>query len=246
MRLFALQRPGSTRRSSEASDVVLELDRWQVTGLLAALCVFCAGAFAAGLAVGKDSRRDSAASTSLDLRAQPGGSADTRDRQLSLAEVSPSTDRLSLDLARPVADPVSSNPAEKARIATHRALQEARATGLRQVDPADTPELALPILGQAAPIEGEGEPAAAAETAHAAHALAVTTFANEPSAIAMRDALSKMVKAPHETRVRRIISQGQVAWRVEVGRFTNFKEATAFQREFQTDSGYLVGLVAIP
>jgi hypothetical protein len=220
----------SRRDPDDPSDVVVELDRWQLTGLLLAVFVFCGLAFAIGLAVGKDSASNQATAPQLTL--EPPTTPSARDRQLSLAEAAPSMARLQLEARRPATDAGASNPAELARMATHRALHEARETGVGH--------LASEPVPPSAPA-----PATVPEETPTAHALAVATVASEDSANAMKGALAK-IAAGVPVRVRPVQGPSGPAWRVEVGRFTTASEAAAFQKRFQADSGYLVTVVAVP
>jgi hypothetical protein len=227
----------SRRDPDDPSDVVVELDRWQLTGLLLAVFVFCGLAFAIGLAVGKDSASNQATAPQLTL--EPTSTPAARDRQLSLAEAAPSMARLQLEARRPPTDAGASNPAELARMATHRALHEARETGVGHLAPdPSAPDPSAPAA-----------PAPAATPAPAevptAFALAVATVASEDSAVAMKGALAK-IAAGVPVRVRPVQGPSGAAWRVEVGRFPAASEAAAFQKRFQADSGYLVTVVPVP
>ncbi len=234
----------SRRDPDDPSDVVVELDRWQLTGLLLAMFVFCALAFAIGLAVGKDSAANTAAAPQLTL--EPTVTPAARDRQLSLAEAAPSMARLQLEGRRPVAaaGDAGSTPAELARMATHRALQEARETGVGHLPVDQVPETAPNAPGQV-PAQAAAPPALA-EAPPKAHALAIATVSSEASAVAMKGALAKVTPDGVPVRVRALQGPGGPAWRIEVGRFETPAEAAAFQKRFQSDSGYLVTVVAVP
>jgi hypothetical protein len=229
------------RDADDASDVVVELDRWQLTGLLLAVFVFCGVAFAIGLAVGRDSSASGTPPPQLTLEPTPAPA--TRDRQLSLAEAAPSMTRLQLEARRPTTEVSGSNPAELARIATHRALHEARDTGVGHL-PAD--QQAPPVAPAQAALAEPAPASTPAEPPPAAHALAVATVGSEASAQAMKGALAKITPSGVPVRVRAVQGASGAAWRVEVGRFESAAEAATFQKRFQADSGYLVSVVAVP
>lgn len=245
MRAMFFQRSGARDDADTTSDIVLELDRWQLTGLLLAVCVLCAGAFAVGLSVGKGDRETAPPPTVLAALSNDATTAASRaDRQLSLAGVAVGTERFDADLTRPVADPTPANPAEAARIATHRALQETRASGLR--------EAVAPAAGAVddalhAPVSPSPSLAIGPSGAQAgAHTLAVATVESETAARAVAGALEATARQGHPVEIRRLVAGGAVLWRVEVGRFGNLDAATQFLRQFQAESGYAATLVAIP
>ena len=236
------------RRAGQSPDIIMELDRWQVTALLIAVFVFCAGAFAAGLAVRKRQNDGGIAATPVEVKPRPVVAArlEGQNRANALEGLPLDTDRFEARVTAPIADPHTANPAEAARIAAHRAIQEARATGVRQVvEPGATPAQTVPVVQ----LVGPADPAADGATAppvNKAHALAVATMTNEHAAETMRKALEPTVPAPHRASVRRLVANGQIFYRVEVGRFTNPNDAEVFLRQFQRDSGYPVDLVDVP
>jgi hypothetical protein len=244
MRALFLRRSGAHDDRESSDDIVLELDRWQLTGLLLGVCVMCAAAFAVGLTVGKGGRQ--AALTPSPLIANDSAATASRaDRQLALAGVAVGTERFDTDLARPVSDPPPANPAEAARIATHRALQETRASGLREAGaPVDAPELDPAVAAALTPSPGLA--VAPSPTPSGAHALAVASIESEAAARAIADALESTRRQGHPVEVRRLVAGGSVVWRVEVGRFANLAAATQYLREFQSESGYAATLVAVP
>jgi|GEM_PF-1725505 len=237
------------RDSVKSQEIILELDRWQLTGLLLGVCVFCAAAFAIGLSVGKSTGRETGGSPVIaGLERKDANAAEKRERQLSLAGVAIGTDRFDANLAQPVADPRAANPAEEARIATHRALQDARALGLRQDAAEGAARAAMhPAVNAAmvapAPVNS---PMAVANVPNRAHSIAVATVTAESAANAMQTALRSVVPSTHKIENRRLVAGGQVLWRVEVGRFESMSEATNFLRDFQRDSGYTATLVDVP
>lgn len=259
MRSLSIQGWFSRRRGENTPEIIMELDRWQVTALLIAVFVFCAGAFAAGMAMG--GRSSDAGISAQPLVVTPRGARIAADkakedqtaRQLGLASVYPGTDRFDANLSRPPADPHVANPAESARIAAHRAIQEARTTGLREVVEAGAMPHGQPtpvgLIVHAAGPNGDPNLAAGAVPIPApniAHALSVATMASEQAATTLRDALTPLVQSPHKAIVRRLVSQGQTLYRVEVGRFKSPSEAAVFLRQFQRDSGYPVDIVDVP
>jgi hypothetical protein len=236
------------RRAGQSPDIIMELDRWQVTALLIAVFVFCAGAFAAGLAVGKSQNEGGIAATPVEVKPKPNAAArlEGQDRANALAGLPPDTDRFEAHVTAPIQDPHTSNPAEAARIAAHRAIQEARATGVRQViEPGTAPAHAVPVVQLVGPADPTAD-GATVPPVNKAHALAVATMASENAAETLRKALEPTVPAPHRASVRRLVANGQVLFRVEVGRFTNPNDAAVFLRQFQRDSGYPVDLVDVP
>jgi hypothetical protein len=243
----------SRRDPDDPNDVVVELDRWQLTGLILAVFVLSALSFAVGLAVGEDRAGQTATAPQLDLDAPAAQAPATRDRQLSLAEAAPDLGKLQLDARR--VDPgegTASTPAEVARMATHRALLQAREQGVGHL-PSEAPPAHQPASGL--PAEGSGEPSGSPPAAPpappaappAAHALAVATVSSEASASAMKAAIAKLAPPGIPVRVRAIADpSGARAYRVEVGRFETAREAATFQKQFQADSGYLVTVVGVP
>ena len=239
--------PGAKRLRHRESEVLAELDRWQLTGLLLGVLVLCALAFFAGVLVGKKSSPPSApvAATSLVAPAVAAAATTPADRQRALAEVAPGTTLIDRGLARPVADPAPDDPTDAARIATHRQLQDARAAKLRQLGPmAVAAPDALSVQGGS--LEGGAGPAglgaANAPTGAGGYTLQVSAFASKSAADVVAGELRA---AGHAVRIRDLSARGRPLFRVEVGQFPSLQSAQASQLKFERDSGYSGVLVPL-
>lgn len=231
--------PGMKAMRRNDGEVLAELDRWQLTGLLLAVLVLCALAFFAGVLVGKKSSPPSAPVALPGLVVAPAAAATPADRQLALAGVAPGTTLIDRGLARPVADPAPDDPTDAARIATHRQLQEARAAKLRQLGPMAiaTPD-AVPVQGGAL----EAMDGASAPTAAGGYTLQVSAFASKSAADAVAGELRA---AGHPVRIRDLSARRRPLFRVEVGQFPSLQNAQAFQLKFERESGYSGVLVPL-
>lgn len=245
---------GSKRMRHRESEVMAELDRWQLTGLLLAVLVLCALAFFAGVLVGKKASPPSAPVALPGLVATPVASAAAAtpaDRQRALAGVAPGTTLIDRGLARPVADPAPDDPTDAARIATHRQLQDARAAKLRQLGPM---AIAAPdaVSVQGGSIEGgeggdggaerNGIEAANAPAGASGYTLQVSAFASKSSADIVAGELRN---TGHAVRIRDLSTRGRPLFRVEVGQFPSLQNAQAFQLKFERESGYSGVLVPL-
>jgi len=127
-RLFPVKRRPQAGTASDAP-VVVELDRWQLTGLLFGMLVIAVAAFYVGRSAGMKTVPNAAPTSVTSLaRALPAG-ASTRERQIALAAVWPPTSGIDESLSRPIAQPLPSDPTERARAQAHLQLQEARSIG---------------------------------------------------------------------------------------------------------------------
>ncbi|MCC6625195.1 MAG: SPOR domain-containing protein [Deltaproteobacteria bacterium] len=216
------------KRSEPAVGAAIELDRWQLTGMLGAVLVACAVSFFAGVLVGKRAPAQAAPEAVVAPTPRP-VAVSPRERNLAMAGVSPNTAVIDDGLSVPVADPIPSDPTDAARIETHRQLQDFRAAGRRRDLPpvieggAARPE-AMPLIVDAPTSDGAG-----------GYTLQVSVFESRAPAEAIA---SELEAAGHAVTLRQLSAQGKVVYRVEVGDFRTAAAATTFQRRFERDSGY--------
>ncbi|MFO0750479.1 MAG: SPOR domain-containing protein [Myxococcota bacterium] len=237
---------GASERAFEAPvEPTIEIDRWQLTGILGAVLVACALSFFAGVLVGKKSYPPAQNQSAEMLPPSPQKPAATSSsaRNLAMAEVSPGTDFIDHGLAQPVADPVPSDPTDAARIETHRQLQDFRAAGRRDVVPpaigggAALPEV-VPVIADLP--SGAG---AAGASGQRGYTLQISVFESQAAAQAMAGELEAAGQPVH---LRQMSAQGKVVYRVEVGDFRTAEVAAGFQRRFERESGYSAVLVPMP
>lgn len=225
-----------------AVEPTIEIDRWQLTGILGAVLVACALSFFAGVLVGKKTAPPApqAASAQLLPTAAKPAATSSRERTLAMAEVSPGTTFIDRGLAQPVADPIPTDPTDAARMETHRQLQDFRAGGRRGDAPpqivggAAVPDVAPVIIDQ---------PTAAGPAGQGGYTLQVSVFESQDAAQAIAGELERAGQPVH---LRQMSAQGRPVFRVEVGEFRSAEAATAFQRRFERDSGYSAVLVPMP
>jgi len=226
------------RQEASVAGPSIELDRWQLTGLMGAVLLACALSFFVGVLVGKRGPAPVADAPVVTAPAPRPTPTSMRDRNLAMAEVSPGTGIIDQGLSVPVADPIPSDPTDAARIETHRQLQDFRAAGRRRDVPpliaggASRPE-AMPLIVDAPPSAGGA----------AAYTLQVSVFESLASAQAIAGELEA---AGHAVTLRQLSAQGKVVYRVEVGEFRSAAAATTFQRRFERESGYSGVLVPRP
>jgi cell division septation protein DedD len=208
---------------------IVELDRWQLTGVLLLVLALTVGAFAVG-------RATSPGSTSANLEsnvplaralARP---ATTHERQIAMAEVWPPTSTIDQGLARPLEAPLPSDPTQRARALAHQQLQGARAAGLRNDTMASAPPAAPAVFTETTPGAG-------------GYTLQVSVFDSEAAARVISDELATKGNASKIRQVRS--SDGRQLFRVEVGEFASADAATVFQRRFEMSSGYSAVLVPL-
>lgn len=222
------------RRSSTRADAgapVVELDRWQLTGLLLGVLVIAVGAFLVGHHAGTKASAPGPESTPVAAlaRALP-ASASSRERQIALAEVWPPTGGIDSALSRPITPPLPSDPTERARAQAHVQLQEARSIGLRDVTPPAPADVTPPTVAPG--VEAGG-----------GYTLQVSLFDAQAAAQAIA---AQLESAGTAVRVRQVRSaDGRDLFRVEVGDFRTTEAALTFQRRFERDTGYSVVLVAL-
>jgi len=232
------------RRKSRSPEPILELNRWQATGVLLGLGVIAVVVFLAGVVVGRHSGAPLpaelariAAPSPAEPKKDPATSHGARSRVM--ADVWPGTGRIDADLARPLADVVPRDPTDAARVEAHRQLLESRAAGLATVEGAQAPAAGAPQAIVAAP----GAAVEDAAPGEGGYALQVSAFeARAPAALVA----GELREGGHETRLREVRANGRKFWRVEVGHFDKPADAQAFQRRFERSSGYSTILVTVP
>ncbi|MBL8788504.1 MAG: SPOR domain-containing protein [Deltaproteobacteria bacterium] len=220
------------RKSTASSDVPLvELDRWQLTGLLFGVLVITVGAFIAGLSIGKRESHARTETAPAPLARTLGTAATAGERHIALAEVWPPTGGIDETLSRPITPPLPTDPTERARAQAHMQLQEARSVGLRN----DVVVGAAPTASAPTIMPEAGKPAGG-------YTLQVSLFDTQASAQVMA---GELANAGHAVRLRQVRStDGRDLFRVEVGEFQSTDAATAYQRRFERDSGYSCVLVS--
>jgi cell division protein FtsN len=219
---------GSTRRKAAQAPIV-ELDRWQLTGLIGLMLVLTSGAFLVGVKVGEKQAPQDIERPALSV----GGpiTISSQQRHMALADVWPPTQEIDRDLARPLTPQLPSDPTERARAQAHQQLLESRSAGLRndipppaQVAGAEAPPMVLAGAGQ-----------------QQGFTLQVSLFDSQGAANAVA---GELLEAGHPVRLRQVqASDGRSLYRVEVGQFSTGEAATAFQRRFESVSGYSAVLV---
>lgn len=213
---------------------IVELDRWQLTGLLLGVLVIAVGAFLVGLSAGRKASAPTPAATPVAAlaRALP-ASASARERQIALAEVWPPTGGIDEALSRPITPPLPSDPTERARAQAHVQLQEARSIGLRDERPAGLVAAAEVPRPTVAPAGGTG----------GGYTLQVSLFDSQAAAQAIA---SQLETSGNAVRIRQVRgADGRDLFRVEVGDFRTTEAALTFQRRFERDTGYSGVLVAL-
>jgi cell division septation protein DedD len=216
-------------RASRSDHPVVELDRWQLTGVLLLVLALTMGSFFIGRAMAP--RATASDSAEPLARALP-RAVSTVDRQIALAEVWPPTETIDKGLARPVDAPLPSDPTARARALAHQQLQGARSAGLRNDLPAPAPE--SPTMLVADPV---------APTGAGGYTLQVSVFDSATAAQVISDELASK---GHAVRLRPVRSaDGRNLVRVEVGNFSSAEAATVFQRRFEMDSGYSAVLIPL-
>lgn len=209
------------------SMAVVELDRWQVTGLAMLMLALTAGAFFIGVRVGESKNPTAVPKPALSLTPKV---ANTQERHMALADVWPPTQEIDRDLARPLNPPLPSDPTERARAQAHQQLQESRSAGLRN----DAP------IAPAPPVEN---PPMVLAAGGSGYTLQVSLFDTQATA---NSVASQLLDAGHPVRIREVQSaDGRSLFRVEVGQFDNAESASNYQRRFERDSGYSGVLVPL-
>lgn len=232
--------PSETSRiagTSGTPGTIVELDRWQLTGLLFGVLAIALVAFFVGRALGKGSASapPPAVPVAALTQALP-QNASSRERQIALAAVWPPTSGIDDSLSRPIEQPLPSDPTERARAQAHLQLQEARAIGLRDsVTPTapapNSPIVTGPMVMPTAPGASRGL------------TLQVSMFDSQASAQVLANQLEASGTA---VRVRQVnAADGRAMFRVEVGDFTTSAAALAFQRRFERDTGYAGVLITL-
>jgi len=213
---------GSARRKAAQAPIV-ELDRWQLTGLIGLMLVLTSGAFLVGVKVGEKQAPQDLERAALSVSGPV--TIGSQQRHMALAEVWPPTQEIDRDLARPLTPQLPSDPTERARAQAHQQLLESRSASLRK----DVPPPGL-VVGAEAP------PMVLAEAGQQGFTLQVSLFDSQSAANAVA---GQLLDAGHPVRLRQVqASDGRSLFRVEVGQFSTAEAATAFQRRFERDSGY--------
>lgn len=234
MRLHRLI-PGKRRpQAGIGSDApVVELDRWQLTGLLFGMLVIAVAAFFVGRSAGMKAAPTIAPTSVTSLaRALPVG-ATTRERQIALAAVWPPTSGIDQSLSRPIAQPLPSDPTERARAQAHLQLQEARSIGLRDdTPPVVTGGVSAPMVTPQMPADGKG-----------GFTLQISLFDTQAAAQVIA---AQLETTGSSVRIRQVrTTDMRDLFRVEVGDFTSSEAALAFQRRFERDTGYSGVLITL-
>jgi len=231
-RLFPGTRTGAAASGGTWAPVV-ELDRWQLTGLLFGMLVIAVAAFFVGRSAGMNaSPRLSDSSISSLARSLPIG-ASTRERQMALAEVWPPTSGIDESLSRPIAQPLPSDPTERARAQAHLQLQEARSIGLRDdAPPQVNGSASAPTVTPQMPTSGKG-----------GFTLQISLFDTQAAAQVIA---AQLETTGSSVRIRQVrTTDMRDLFRVEVGDFTSSEAALAFQRRFERDTGYSGVLITL-
>lgn len=209
---------------------VVELDRWQLTGLVGLMLILTLGAFVVGLEIGKKQPTHAQERPALVVAAP--GATNAMQRHIALAEVWPPTQAIDRDLSRPLTPPLPADPTERARAEAHQQLLESRAAGLRNdaTPPAPVGDVQAP-------------PMVVPDQAQQGFTLQVSLFDSQGAANAVG---GQLLDAGHPVRIRQVMSaDGRSLYRVEIGQFESAPAATAFQRRFERDSGYSAVLVPL-
>ncbi len=220
-------------RAEKVYAPVVELDRWQLTGLLFGVLVIAAGAFFVGRSTGNVSAPQPVEAVTALAKSLP-VNANSRARQIALAEVWPPTTGIDESLSRPIQQPLPSDPTERARAQAHLQLQAARSNGLR--DDAPPPIVAggasLPTVTPHAPATGPG-----------GFTLQISLFDSQAAAQVIA---TQLETTGSPVRIRQVRSSDmRDLFRVEVGDFTSSEAALAFQRRFERDTGYSGVLITL-
>jgi len=229
--LSARIHPHGRRRDKAAVMPIVELDRWQLSGLVLLMLVLTAGAFFVGVKVGVSQVGPTPDRPALSLSTPRAKSS--HERHIALAEVWPPTQHIDRDLARPLTPPLPSDPTERARAQAHQQLMESRSAGLRNDAPPPSPvnEVQAPPMVMAAPGVRQG------------FTLQVSLFDSQGAANAVA---GELLDAGHPIRIRQVVTtDGRNLYRVEVGQFETGEAATSFQRRFERESGYSAVLVGL-
>lgn len=236
-RLLPRTRRASDRGSSRSDDgFVVELDRWQLTGLVGFVALIVVVAFIAGRASG-GGEAEPEAQTATPVAKAEGAlevGASARERRIALAGVWPPTREIDDNLGRPIEPPLPNDPTERARAQAHIQLQQARSVGLRD-DPA-APAIAGGAMAVAAQQPSVGG-------ARGAFTLQISLFETQAAAQVIAGQLEQVGAAVRIRQVR--TTDDKALFRVEVGDFASSESALAFQRSFERDTGYSGVLIAL-
>lgn len=237
--------------------VVIRLDNRQVALAIVGFVAVSAATFGAGVVVGK--KMADQLPGSIDEVAGITSGADAlddsrthRQRHLLMARITPGTRTVDSELAKPPQEVAPADPSRAARIEAYRQIAKAREQGVVTslgpvaVAAAEEPARAAvpltlvernPDQERAALDPPTGAPAGA-------FALHVSAFASKTPA----DVVAEQLKSGgHDARVRAAgRTEGEIRWRVEIGRFADARKATTFQDTFERDSGYSTVLVPVP
>jgi len=231
-RLFPAKRSHAWAGAGSDAPVV-ELDRWQLTGLLFGMLVIAVAAFFVGRSAGLSAQPKSEPASVASLARVLSAGATSRERQIALAEVWPPTSGIDQGLSRPIEPPLPSDPTERARAQAHIQLQEARSMGLRD----DAP----PMLAG-----GASAPTVTPQMAtngKAGYTLQISLFDTQAAAQVIAAQLETTGSAVRIRQVR--TTDMRDLFRVEVGDFSSSEAALAFQRRFERDTGYSGVLITL-
>ena len=217
----------------EPSATIVELDRWQLTGLLFGVLAIALVAFFVGRAIGKGASAAPPPAQPVAALAQAlPQNASSRERQIALAAVWPPTSGIDDSLSRPIEAPLPSDPTERARAQAHLQLQEARSLGLRDSVTPTAPAPTGPMVMPSAPGGGAG-----------GFTLQVSIFDSQSAAQVIANQLEA---SGTPVRIRQVrTADGRDLFRVEVGDFASSASALAFQRRFERDTGYAGVLITL-
>ena len=231
-RLFPVKHRPQAGTASDAP-VVVELDRWQLTGLLFGMLVIAVAAFYVGRSAGMKTVPNAAPTSVTSLaRALPAG-ASARERQIALAAVWPPTSGIDESLSRPIAQPLPSDPTERARAQAHLQLQEARSIGLRdETPPMVNGAASAPTVTPQMPASGKG-----------GFTLQISLFDTQAAAQVIA---AQLETTGSSVRIRQVrTTDNRDLFRVEVGDFSSSEAALTFQRRFERDTGYSGVLITL-
>lgn len=213
---------------------VVELDRWQLTGLTFVVLLIAVGGFAVGRATAPEPTPAPSPIAPIAARATLPTAASARQRQIALAQVWPPTRGIDQSLARPIAPPLPSDPTERARAEAHMQLQAVRSLGLREEPShAATPPGVVSAL----------TPDPGAAPTHGGFTLQISLFDTQSAAQVIAQELERAGAAVRIRQVR--TTDGRGLFRVEVGDFPTSESALSFQRRFERDTGYSGVLIAL-
>jgi len=231
--------------------IVIKLDKSQLAVALLGTILVTTGTFAAGVMVGRDLAPEMgdilAEALPLQMR-QAQALTRTDGTAPLLTHIGGGTRDLSNQLAERTVPVISPDPTVAARIETQRQIAEAVARPtVKSLGPvplahagerAPTAETLTWLNPQ--PVKALNKPAARVNTHYT---LQIAAFRSSPPANAVARQLGE---SGYQASIRELVdAEGNVFWRVEVGKFNSPKKAERFRHDFEQREGYPTLLVPV-